>query len=305
MKPRISILVITYNRCQDTLDLIKSIYHQKDWQDYLLEVLILNNYSTEPYSSLIDWIEEHPDFPINYIDHPENLGVARGRNLLFKKAKGSHFLFLDDDTLIFGDHLFTQLNELINDSFIRDNKVAITTLKVLYYETKEPQESAFPHKNKNLYLNQSQFLTYYFTGCAHLVDAKITEEVTLYPEDFFYGMEEYDLSFRVLDAGWNIAYDDSIQIYHKESPLGRLPKMDQWMMMWENKCKVAYRYLPKYYYHSVYWAWMIHLLKMFKSPKVILKKGKEIRKNMSHEIRKPLSKNTLKKLKKLNARLHY
>lgn len=305
MQPQFSILIITYNRCLDTLELVKSIYQQKDWSNHLLEILILNNNSDTSYATLIDWLEQHPDFPVNYIDHPENLGVAKGRNYLFKLAKGAHFLFLDDDTYIDGDQLFSHLTDLINDDFIQDHKVGITTLEVFYSETNTMQESAFPHKNKSKYLGKRQFLTYYFTGCAHLVDARVIKDVDLYPEDFFYGMEEYDFSFRVLDAGWNIAYDDRIRIYHKESPLGRLPKINQWFMMWENKCKVAYRYLPKTYYHSVFWAWMIHLMKMFKAPLKILKKGQEIRSNIKKEKRRPLSKATLTKLKKLDARLHY
>ncbi len=305
MTPSISILIITYNRPEDTLALLQDIYKQSDWNSYLLEVLVLNNHSDKSYKDLIDWMEKHPDFPINYIDHPENLGVARGRNFLFKKAKGEHLLFLDDDVLLKDLNLFTQLDALIHDPFIVDNKVAITTLNVHYYETKAPQISAFPHKKYDKYKNKAQFLTYYFTGCAHLVDARVVKDVGYYPEDFFYGMEEYDFSFRVLDAGWNIAYDNRITIWHKESPTGRLPKIEQWLMMWENKCKVAYKYLPDKYYKTTYWFWMIHLIKTFKNPFPIFKRGIKISKNIPKETPQKISKETLAKLKELEARLKY
>lgn len=305
MTNSISILIITYNRPEDTLALIEDLYRQEDWKAHLKEVLVLNNNSDISYKDILKWIEKHPDFPIDYIDHSENLGVARGRNLLFKKAKGDHLLFLDDDILLSDVNLFSQLNAIIHDPFTLENKVAITTLKVHYHETNTPQISAFPHKNYEGLKDKAQFLTYYFIGCAHLVDARVVKDIGYYPEDFFYGMEEYDLSFRVLDAGWSIAYDNRILVWHKESPLGRLPKIDRMMMMWENKCKVAYKYLPNKYYYTTYWAWMIHLIKLFKNPFPIFKRALIIPKNVKKETPQKVSRKTLSRLKKLDARLYY
>jgi GT2 family glycosyltransferase len=74
-------------------------------------------------------------------------------------------------------------------------------------------------------------------------------------------MEEYDLAYRVLDAGYTITYSDKIIMLHKESPLGRKPKKEKLLMMWVNKSNVAWRYLPKKYFYSTAFMWSLQYLK--------------------------------------------
>ena len=65
------------------------------------------------------------------------------------------------------------------------------------------------------------FETYYYAGGAHAIKREVIEKLGKYPGDFFYGMEEYDLAYRILDAGYSIVYSDKIVMLHKESPLGQ------------------------------------------------------------------------------------
>ena len=67
--------------------------------------------------------------------------------------------------------------------------------------TLEMQVNAFPHKNFSSYLrDQDFFQTYYYAGGAHAIRREVLDRTGNYPVDFFYGMEEYDLSYRILDA---------------------------------------------------------------------------------------------------------
>jgi GT2 family glycosyltransferase len=74
-------------------------------------------------------------------------------------------------------------------------------------------------------------------------------------------MEEYDLGYRILDLGYSIAYDSSVTIIHNESPLGRTPHAEKMQMLWVNKSKVAYRYLPLLYFVSTTLMWSLQFLK--------------------------------------------
>ena len=74
-------------------------------------------------------------------------------------------------------------------------------------------------------------------------------------------MEEYDLSYRILGAGYGIVYDDRVVILHKESPAGRLPNKDKLRGMWVNKSKVAWKYLPKKYFYSTALLWSYEYLR--------------------------------------------
>jgi GT2 family glycosyltransferase len=73
-------------------------------------------------------------------------------------------------------------------------------------------------------------------------------------------MEEYDLSYRILDAGYTIKYIANIVLLHKESPEGRQTKSDKLRGMWVNKTKVAWRYLPMPCYFTTAIMWSMFFL---------------------------------------------
>ena len=132
------------------------------------------------------------------------------------------------------------------------------------------------------------------------------DEVGRYPENFFYGMEEYDMSYRILNAGYSIVYSDKIVMLHKESPLGRNPKKEKIRMMWVNKVKVAYKYLPVKYSYSTAIMWSLFYLKQTGfNLSGFIKGWKEITQIRKTEIRQVINPSTLSYLKKVKARLWY
>ncbi len=304
MKP-LSFIIITYNRPADMLELLQNISTLDNAAELLQEVIVVNNCSTEDYSIVKNYIASTPSLPFLYFDAPENLGVARGRNFALQKSTAPIAIMLDDDAVMGNkDCLVNLVKEFETNNTTREK--AIVSFKVLYYENGEMQVNALPHKQFDAYKDKPFFETYYFAGGAHAVKKKVMEELGLYPADFFYGMEEYDLSYRLLDAGYSIVYSDKIVMLHKESPLGRKPKEEKVRMMWVNKCKVAYRYLPKKYFYSTAFMWGLQYLKetgfnikgFFKGWKAVLQVQKA-------ETRKPISASTLQHLKSINARLWY
>jgi GT2 family glycosyltransferase len=119
-------------------------------------------------------------------------------------------------------------------------------------------------------------------------------------------MEEYDLSYRILEAGYSIVYSDKITMLHKESPLGRKPKEEKLRMMWVNKSKVAFRYLPKKYFYSTALMWSLQFLKITGFHlRGFFRGWREIRGISSREKRSPVSKATLVYMKSVKARLWY
>src|SRR5690606_11031604 len=101
----------------------------------------------------------------------------------------------------------------------------------------------------------------FFAGGANIMKRSILEKTGYFPENFFYGMEEYDLCYRIIDAGYTIGYDGSVTIEHKESPYGRQANYKKLHMQWVNKSKVAYRYLPLIYFFSTAALWSFQYLK--------------------------------------------
>jgi len=286
------------------LELLKNIGALDEANELLEEVIVVNNASTDDYAEVKTFIA-NSQLPIKYFDPPENLGVAKGRNYALKRGTAPIAIMLDDDAVLQNkDCLKNLLAEFETNNTERPK--AIVSFKVLYYENLQMQVNALPHKNFNDFKDKSFFETYYYAGGAHAIKRDVIEKLGSYPDDFFYGMEEYDLGYRILDAGYSIVYSDKIVMLHKESPLGRKPKKEKLRMMWVNKCKVAYRYLPKKYFYSTAVMWSFQYLKITGFDLSGYFRGwKEISKIPSREKRTPVSEKTLTYLKQVKARLWY
>jgi GT2 family glycosyltransferase len=306
MPQRISILIITWNRPADLLELLMNLNDQQYKDEVLEEILILNNASTESYREVVDYVNNTPTLKATYIDSPENLGVARGRNKLIPIARGELLLSIDDDMAFTKPDDLFQLASLFEKPFFKEANTGIITFRVLYYENHQVQITAFPHKQYDKYKVHPQFLTYYFAGGAHIMRKEVIDKTGLYPEDFHYGMEEYDLAYRVLDAGYTMGYDNTVTVLHKESPLGRQPNYKKLHMQWVNKSKVAWRYLPFRYFVSTAASWGVQYLRMAKGHLgTFFLSIWQILQIPFTEKRKVIGKQALEYLRNVEARLNY
>jgi len=305
MKETISILIITYNRPDDLLDLLKSIRKQNDLSA-LKEIMILNNASTVSYKEAEEFIHKNPQLKIKYSVSTENLGVSRGRNKLMSEATGDYFLVLDDDIIFQKETGFENIKQSFTNTLFKEENTGIITFRVIYYDTKEVQQTAFPHKRYEELKDKSFFLTYYFAGCAHLLKKELLEKTGFYPTDFFYGMEEYDLSYRAINAGYSLGYDATVTFEHKESPKGRQANDKKLSSQWVNKSKVAWKYLPARYYASTMLAWSIEYRKKIKGHwGTYFSSWKKALSIPFTEKKKKISKEAIEYLKKVKARLWY
>jgi GT2 family glycosyltransferase len=301
MKP-LSIVIITYNRPDDMLALAENISQLEGIKEWAAEVIIVNNQSTASYGAVEAFIADHPAIPFNYVIAPENLGVSRGRNYAVRLSHAPIMVFLDDDALFRDPNTLLSIVAIFNEN----PAAGIAAFKIYYYSTREMQVNAFPHKRFAERKDWQHFDTAYFSGAAHAIRRSVFEEAGYYPENFFYGMEEYDLSYRAIDKGYTVRYDDRVQIWHKESPGGRLPPREKLRGMWVNKCKVAWKYLPGRYFISTAFLWGLEYLK--KSGWHIggfVKGWREVLRIPRTEKKAPIGTAALTYLRRVRARLSY
>jgi GT2 family glycosyltransferase len=301
--PGIAIVIITYNRPADMLELalnIASLEHR----DLLKEIIVVNNNSSESYQQVESFIREHTEVPFRYYSLKENLGVSKGRNYAIQQSTAPLLLFIDDDALFRNKDALVNIHNIFTEP--ANESTGIVAFKVFYHSTGEMQVNAFPHKQFEERKDLHQFDTYYFSGCAHAIRRIVFDTVGYYPENFFYGMEEYDLSYRTLRAGFKIVYDDRVVVMHKESPGGRISNRDKIRGMWVNKTKVAWKFLPKKYFYSTALLWSIEYLKRTGGDlKGWLKGWRQVRCIPRTEQRTPISSKTTDYLEKVEARLSY
>jgi GT2 family glycosyltransferase len=269
MKP-LSLVIITYNRPDDALDLARNIAGLEGLDELVEEVIFLNNRSTMDYGPLEEFINAHPAIPFRYRMAPENLGVSRGRNFAVTLSRSPYLVFLDDDALFRNSDALKYIVPVFEEdpgglsSEVGGHPtrpVGIVAFKIYYASSLQLQQNAFPHKRFSERKDWPHFDTAYFSGAAHAIRRTVFDAVGDYPASFFYGMEEYDLSYRAIDAGYSIRYDNRVVILHKESPAGRLPPREKLRGMWVNKSKVAWAYLPKRYFRSTALFWSLEYLK--------------------------------------------
>jgi len=255
---KIAIIIITYNRPADMLALAMNIEKLSSKKELLEEVIIVNNNSTESYDIVKSFIQGNTSTPFKLIESKENLGVSRGRNFAIEQSKAPILVLIDDDA----EFQDTDALKRINEAVIENPHAGILAMKILYFQNSQFQLNAFPHKSFEKRKHLQSFDTYYFAGCGNIIVKEAFDIAGPFPTDFFYGMEEYDLSYRILDAGYTIKYIADIVLLHKESPEGRQTKSDKLRGMWVNKTKVAWRYLPMpcYFTTAIMWS-MFFLLK--------------------------------------------
>jgi len=92
-KPKVSVIIPTYNRAELLPRAIKSVLEQT-YQDF--EIIVVDDGSTDNTEEVIKEFQEQ-DKRIKYIKHDKNKGGSAARNTGIKAAKGKYVAFLDSD----------------------------------------------------------------------------------------------------------------------------------------------------------------------------------------------------------------
>ena len=214
---KLSIITINYNGLKDTCELIKSIPFNNE-----MEVIVVDNASTQDEPSVIS--ERYPQ--IKVIRSPRNLGFAGGNNLGIKEAKGKYVLLINNDTY-FKDFKIEPLIKRLESS----EKIGIVCPKLRFAWGNNPiQFAGYTPLSPITVRNQAigfcdedhdQYNTArptpYAHGAAMLIKREAINKVGLMPECFFLYYEELDWSMMFARAGYEIWYDPTCTVFHKES----------------------------------------------------------------------------------------
>jgi len=96
MKPILSIIIISYNTSQLTLNCIKSIFQDKGLKEIPFEIIVIDNNSLDDSLSQLQKLGKK----IILIQNKSNAGFGKANNQGLKIAQGNYILFLNSDTII-------------------------------------------------------------------------------------------------------------------------------------------------------------------------------------------------------------
>ena len=213
----LSIITINYNGLKDTCALIETIpFNDK------MEVIVIDNASKDDEASEIERL-----FPYaRVIRSAKNLGYAGGNNLGIKAAHGKYLFIINNDT-IFKDFKVQSLIDRLESA----PNIGIVCPKIRFaWGTNPIQYAGYTHLSKITIRNRAigfaeedngqydeAYPTPYAHGAAMLVKRESIEDIGLMPECYFLYYEELDWSMMFTRAGYQIWYDPTCTIYHKES----------------------------------------------------------------------------------------
>ncbi len=230
-KPGISVIILTWNRKADVLEMLESLEKQT-FRDF--EVVVIDQASVDGTSEAI--VERFPHVRIMTLR--ENLGVPGGRNVGVSLACGEILFFLDDDATLDVRSLENAWNE-----FDRHPDVGIVTGRVADYYTGEMQRAYWVYPDYQLPQSENRFETFTFSGGVHAIRKSVLEVTGLYDDLIVFGPEEYGLSLRCFAAGYKIVYNPAIVLRHKgRHRLGW--DADRWQLYLRGRLFVALFYCP-------------------------------------------------------------
>jgi GT2 family glycosyltransferase len=139
----------------------------------------------------------------------ENAGVAGGRNAAVHECSGDVVLFLDDDGWYPEPG---QLGEHVAHRFATEPELAVLSFRVLDPEDGSTARWYVPRLRAGDPERSSVVTT--FSGGACAIRRSAYLEAGELPDQFFYGHEETDLSWRLMDRRYRIEYDAQATMCH-------------------------------------------------------------------------------------------
>jgi GT2 family glycosyltransferase len=272
-KPRISTIILTYRRDDALADTIARLHHHLEGRTDHEIILVDNNADGTDRDHMLGGLAGKS------VTLGENLGVTGGRNAGIEAALGDILVFLDDDSLVEGE---VGLYDRLASRFDEDPQLAAIAFRSWLREKDVSDPTEFPHTDKS-FPRDMVFETFRFIGAGHAIRKSALDEVGLYPESFFYGMEEFELSFRLMKAGYRIVYDPSFTVTHMKADNGRLVRKDVIERMYANKLFIAWRHLPLKEALLCAGAWAVKTMIDSRDPRSVLRAFLAFTKNARRE----------------------
>ncbi|QOS12740.1 putative glycosyltransferase, type 2 [Haloferax gibbonsii] len=295
--PAVSFIIATYNRKNELQECIQSILDQSVDD---AEIVIVSN-STDGTSGLFEQGGDLDHEQIRFFNYEGRMGVSEARNVGFQKANGDIYITIDDDAVISSEDVV----EKVLAKFSRYPRLGAIAFQSVNYHTGEIEDKKVPKLKKSGYRDEP-FFSSYFIGVGNAILSEVIDSAGDYPEDYTYGFEEVDLSYRIIREGYRIRYCPDIQVTHKESPVERVENDQLIQNIMRNRTKTSAKYLPWRYVISSTILWVLYsMLKTWGDPRPIISAMRDVylERNTILDERRPLDAESMKYLREHHGRL--
>ncbi len=221
MNSKVYVILINWNRIDDTLDCIESL-RESDYSD--LEILVVDNGSTDGSLSRLQSMKDE----ITVIVSPTNAGFTGGNNLGMRHAMANgadYVLLLNNDTVVAPN----MVSEMVATAEA-NGEAGIISPKIYYHDHPHIIWHAGGLWNARLGIARSighdeedsgqydqTIEVSWASGCALLIKRVVIQDIGFLCDDFFAVAEDVDYCLRAQEAGYKVVYAPGARVWHKVS----------------------------------------------------------------------------------------
>lgn len=276
----LSIVIVSYNTKELLEDCIRSI--QKTTKKIVFEIIVVDNASSDGSWQMVENLQKEKVFnkSLIFIKNKENIGFSKGNNLGVKVSSGRYLLFLNPDTVVYENTLFTMVN-FMNEH--EDAGAATCDLVAPTGGIDEASHRGFPtpwnafchFSGLEKTFPKSRIFAGYtqgwknlneihtvdsITGAFMIVRRSIGEKLGWWDEDYFFYGEDLDFCYKIRKEGLNIYYIPTVSVLHYGGISSGIKKISASISTADNKTKLraqnarfdAMRIFYKKHYVKVY-----------------------------------------------------
>jgi GT2 family glycosyltransferase len=223
----VSFIISTHNR-RDVL--LKTLERVRDLglSEATYEIHVIDNASRDGTADAVAWLD-------GICLHRERINRGScAKNIAIPHSQGEFIVFLDDDSYPQPGSI-----ERMIGHFQEHPRLGAASFTITLPDGSR-ECSAYPNV---------------FIGCGVGLRRAAIDEVGGLPEDFFMQAEEYDLSLRLLSAGWDVATFDDLHVTHLKTPVSRTPRRVMRLDV-RNNIVLVCRYFPSEWAAAFCFDWL-------------------------------------------------
>ncbi len=171
---------------------------------------------------------------VTLVTSPNNLGVPGGRAFGLDRTDWDLVGFLDDDA-----RLEPGAVAEIEAAFRDEPRLGVVALRIVD-EERVSNTRHVPRPGGREAHRGGEVATFLGGACA--MRRRAYDEAGAYFTELFYGHEEVELSWRLIDRGWRIQYLADAVVFHPRTEISRHP--EGWELTGRNRVLIARRTLP-------------------------------------------------------------
>ena len=229
LNPSVSIAILNYQR----RDALREALESARGQNYPVEILAVDNASTDGSAEMVR--DEFPD--VRLVRLPENIAAA-ARNVGVAGAKGDVVFTLDNDVR------FSTPDDVARglEVFQRYPRAAVVNFMIVGPDGALCRRDWCHPRDPDAW-GEREFATDYVLEGASACRREAFMASGGYWPPFFIGHEGWDLSYRLLEAGWELIYSPAVRVRHMVDDSVR-PSSRIYYTFTRNTILVALRNMP-------------------------------------------------------------